>query len=464
MGAMPDPAKPPAAKPTTPALVKAARKPASTRSANPPADARHAALAVLSDVLEGEWPLDEALERRPEAAALAPRDRAFMRLLVATVLRRLIQLDQVIEPMLARGRPNASVMHVLRLGAAQLLFLDTPPHAAIDRSVALAEAVGAGYAKGMVNAVLRRVAAEGKTIIAGQDAARLIIPDWLWRAWTKAYGEAATRRIAEAHLAEPPLDVTLVDPAERATIADALEASVLPTGSLRRHAGGAVRALEGFGEGRWWVQDAAAALPVLAFGAVAGKRAADLCAAPGGKTLQLASRGALVTALDRSAARMARVEANLSRTGLRAETIVADATEWQPALPFDCVLLDAPCSATGTARRHPDILLTKGPSEVRIMAEAQDRLLDAALRATAPGGTIVYSVCSLQPEEGPLRVAALIERAGGLVEPFAIGSGEIPGAEAFVQADGSLRTRPCDWAEAGGIDGFYIARLRRRPE
>jgi 16S rRNA (cytosine967-C5)-methyltransferase len=434
------------------------------RPARPGAPARRIALDLLGQALDRRRPLDQAIASHEEFPLLDLRDRAFARLLVTTTLRRLGQIDAVIARSLQRPLPARArrAFHILRLGAAQLLFLDTPAHAAVDASVALAQGPAlAGY-RGLVNAVLHRIARDGPAQVAAQDAGPLNAPDWLWARWLSAYGEGTARAIAAAHLTEPPLDFSVVGEPE--PWAAALAGTVLPTGSLRRPAGlgGLVEALPGYAEGRWWVQDAAAALSARLIGPVAGKRVIDLCAAPGGKTASLVAAGASVTAVDRAAERLKRVEANLARLRLAAELVAADALSWRPLEPADAVLLDAPCSATGTIRRHPDLPWQKRPEDIGALAAAQDRLLEAAVAMAKPGGVLVYCVCSLEPEEGPQRIAALIA-AGAPVERIAIAAGEIPGlpAEAVTDA-GDLRTLPSQLAAEGGWDGFYAARLRRR--
>jgi 16S rRNA (cytosine967-C5)-methyltransferase len=419
--------------------------------------ARFTAFSTLDAILRGRRGLDDLVD----ASDLDGRDRAFARLLAATTLRRLGQIDALIGGALATPLPPRAhkVQDVLRLGVAQLLFLDTPPHAAVDTAVELARSLGLHAHVKLVNAVLRRLAREGRDQLAAQDAARLNTPDWLWDSWCAAYGEDTARRIAAAHLAEAPLDITARDDA--LSLAAPLEAEILPTGTLRRPAGGAVDTLPGFAEGAWWVQDMAAALPARLFGPLAGRRIADLCAAPGGKTLQLAAAGASVWALDRSAARLDRLRQNLDRVRLSAEVVAADATDWQPPHPLDGVLLDAPCSATGTARRHPDAPWTKGPGDVAKLAAAQDRLLRAAVAMVAPGGLIVFCTCSLQPEEGPARVEALLA-AGAPVVRRPILAHEVGGLTELITADGDLRSLPCHLAEKGGMDGFFAARLEKR--
>jgi 16S rRNA (cytosine967-C5)-methyltransferase len=420
------------------------------------------ALALLGGVLRRQRPFDELLEAEPGRSGLDGRDRAFVRLLVATVLRRLGQLDAVIAAMLDRpGALRPEVQDLLRLGAAQLLILGTPSHAAVDTTVTLAAAstVTAPY-KSLINAVMRRIAREGAALLAGQDAARLNTPDWLWQSWQTAYGPEQTRAIAEAHLGEAPLDFSLKQAAEADLWAGRLEARALPTGSLRRAAGGAIPDLPGFKEGAWWVQDAAAALPATLLGPVAGRLVFDLAAAPGGKTAQLAAAGARVVAVDRAGSRLARLGANLARLGLAAETVTADATRWTPDQPADAVLLDAPCSATGTIRRHPDIPVLKGPEDVARLAVVQARLLAHAVTLVRPGGVLVYTVCSLQPEEGEARLAALLG-SGAPVEPLPISAQEVGGLEELITLAGTVRTLPCHLAALGGLDGFFIGRVRR---
>lgn len=419
--------------------------------------ARAAALELLGAVLRQHLPLDRALEGHAGLAALSARDRAFARQMTATALRRLGQIDDILDRFLDR-RPTgraAVALDALRLGAAQILFLRTPAHAAVGETVST---VPKGV-RGLVNAVLRRVARDGPSLAAAQDAGRLNTPEWLWRRWVAAYGEATTRAIAAAHLAEPPLDLSVKHDPEG--WAGRLGGTVVLGATVRLARTARVEELEGFAEGAWWVQDAAAALPVRLIGNVAGKAVADLCAAPGGKTAQLAAAGARVTAVDRSAERLVSVRANLDRLGLEAQTKAADAAEWRPAAPLDAVLVDAPCLSTGTIRRHPDTPWLKREGDIGRLVEVQGRLLEAAVGMTRPGGIVLYCTCSLQPEEGERRVAALLE-AGAPVERDRIGVDELPPELAdAVTADGDVRTLPHHLAEAGGLDGFYIARLRR---
>jgi len=434
--------------------------PAGTK--NETADARGVALDLLGSVLGRRQPLDEAIAAHRGIAALDVRDRAFARNLVATTLRRLGQIDALIAHALtaelpAEARPTRDI---LRLGAAQLAFLGTPAHAAVDTSVTLAEARGQRRMKALVNAVLRRLAREAPALVAAQDAARLNTPDWLWRSWAEAYGEAGARAIAVAHLEEAPLDLSVRDAADAERWRVQLGGVALPTGSIRCDGGGAVPDLPGFAEGAWWVQDAAAALPARLLGDIAGRAVLDLCAAPGGKTAQLAAMGARVTAIDRSPARLGRLKFNLARLSLSAETIAADAATWRPPELGPFVVLDAPCSATGTIRRHPDVPHLKSPADVARLAQTQARLLDAAAEMLAPGGILVYGVCSLEPEEGPRQIETLLARNANLVRQ-PVRAEEIGSLGECLTPDGDLRTLPFHLAAQGGMDGFYAARLAR---
>jgi len=406
---------------------------------------RDAAFDLLSAVLDRRRMLEEALDGLP--AGLAPRDRAAAHRLAAAVLRRMGTLDTVLEPYL-RKQPPDPVRHVLRLGAAAVLLLDTPPHAAVATAVALARSRGLTAFAGLVNAVLRRVATAGPAALAELDSPRLDTPAWLWSAWG-----ADARAIATAHQHPASLDVTLLPGAPPPP-----GGMLLPTGSVRFPAGTSPNAIPGFAEGRLWVQDAAAALPARLLAARPGEHVADLCAAPGGKTGQLAAAGAAVTAVEQEAGRLQRLAENLRRWGLAATLVQADAATWMPQhTAFDAILLDAPCSATGTIRRHPDVPHIKRPRDVQALTATQDRLLAAAVRLLRPGGRLIYAVCSLQPEEGPPRIAAIIARGGLRLQPFA--PEELASVPQARTTEGFLRTHPGLWPELGGMDGFFAARL-----
>jgi 16S rRNA (cytosine967-C5)-methyltransferase len=431
----------------------------------PPAGlaAREAAVRLLGAVLNNHRSLDEAIAAELKDSALAPRDRAFARMIVATVLRRLGELEAVLNGYLEKPLParQGNLWPILLAGAAQLLFLATPPHAAVGLAVdqARKDRHARRYDK-LVNALLRRVAREGASALAGRDAVALDIPAWLLERWTTAYGEAEARRIAEASLGAAALDISVKSEPE--VWAQRLGGTELPTGSVRLKAGGRIEDLEGFADGAWWVQDAAAALPARLLGPVAGLSVADLCAAPGGKTAELVSAGANVTAVELSGGRLVRLKENLARLQLEAELVEADAAAWAPQRSFDAVLLDAPCTATGTIRRHPDILRLKRPGDVAALAALQTKLLDNAVGLLKPGGTLIYCTCSLEPEEGVEQVAALLARDSRLARQ-PIESGECGIAPEWLTADGDLRTLPYhlphEQKELSGLDGFFAARL-----
>ncbi len=431
------------------------------KNGRPPAglEARRIALSLLQELVDRRRGWDEAMAAEGRLAGLPARDRAFLRLLVATLLRRLEEVDRILAGLMERPLPRkaAEARWALRLGAAQILFLKTPPHAAVATSVALLGGRVAGF-RGLVNAVLRRLSRESQPLPPA-EAARINTPDWLWQSWAAAYGADRAEAIALAHLQDPPLDLTVArDPM---LWSERLGAELLPLGSLRLPPGaGDPAGLPGYREGAWWVQDQAAALPARLFGSLVGKRVIDLCAAPGGKTLQLAAAGALVTAVDQSAERLQRVEENLARTGLAAELVAADAAAWRPAEPVDAVLLDAPCSATGTLRRHPDIARRRRPADIEALLPLQDRLLAAAVEMLKPGGLLVYAVCSLQPEEGPERVEALLAAGAGL-RRRPLSAEELAGEATLIDPRGDLRSLPAHLADRGGMDGFYAARLER---
>lgn len=442
------------------------RKPKPARLAPPKPEipglpARKAAIDVLQLVAAGRT-LDDALEHCRTFNALEGPDRGFAHALAAGVLRRRGAIDHVIGLFIDRPLPkrSARATDVLRLAAVQTLFLGTPAHAAVSTAVALVEDYRetANYA-GLVNAVARKISGLGPETLARLPE-RIDTPGWMWRSWERAYGPEITRAIARANATEAPIDLTPRDPSDAAALAADVHGEVLPTGSVRVAAGTKVAALSGFDDGRFWVQDAAAAIPARLLGEVRGQRVLDLCAAPGGKTMQLAAAGADVIAIDASGDRLKRVAENLARTKLTAKTVKADLLSWSPEAPADAVLLDAPCTATGTIRRHPDILWAKSEDSLRETSALQARLIDAAVAMTKPGGLIVFCVCSLQPEEGEKQIAAALARHETLTrEP--VRADEIGNLPA-IDRHGDVRTLPSMLADKGGIDGFFAARLRRR--
>ncbi len=420
------------------------------------------AFEVLEGIFRRDARLEESFAAQPRLPGLSRRDRALARNLVATTLRRLGQIDALIDHFLDRPLPAKAggARQVLRIGVCQILFLRTPAHAAVDESVRIAGARPAlAPYKGLINAILRRVASEGPGLAAGHDAARLNTPPWLWRALSAAYGTEACRRIAEAHMHEPPLDVTVKG--DGAVWAERLGGKHLLGASVRLEAPGMIDQLAGFAEGAWWVQDAAAALPIRLLGPVQGKTVIDLGAAPGGKTAQLVAAGARVIALDRSPGRLERLGENLDRLKLTARVICADGRDWRPETPVDMVLLDAPCSSTGTIRRHPDVAWRKDAKKLDGLIGLQRELLDAALGMLRPGGHLVFATCSLLPGEG----TALIDDVVGSddrVKLDPVAAEELDGRAEFLTELGELRTLPSHLPEAGGMDGFFAARLIRQ--
>jgi 16S rRNA (cytosine967-C5)-methyltransferase len=438
------------------------------RSAEPPGlAARRIAADILDGVLRRKRPLDELLEGRRVPSgidSLPERDRALVRQIVATALRRLGSLRYLLGQSLERGLPKEAprVEAALLVGAAQILFLDVPDHAAVDLSVrlVLADRHAARYSK-LVNAVLRRLAREGADMLAATDTIALDTPAWLQQRWTRRYGEETARAIGLVNRVEPALDLSVK--ADPEVWAGRLGGTVFPTGSVRLVPHGPVPNLPGYHEGAWWVQDAAAALPVRLMGDVRGRAIADFCAAPGGKTAQLATLGAHVTAIDRSPVRLERVRENLTRLALTADVVEADAATLAGG-PFDGILIDAPCSSTGTIRRHPDIAWLKQEADLTGLIALQRRLLDHAVTLARPGGTIVFCTCSLEPEEGESLVEEFLARETR-VRRVPIAPDEVADHGELITPAGELRTLPChfpaDDPRLGGLDGFYAVRLTR---
>jgi 16S rRNA (cytosine967-C5)-methyltransferase len=445
----------------------AVQRPRRSAAQRPGVAARAVATALYSSVLDRSQPFDRLID--PVSGdtayrALAPRDRRLVHAIVATALRRKGEIEAVLNRLIEKKPPKRSgpLARILEIAATQILFLDLPDHAVV--SVALEQLIAdrdARHFKGLANAVLRRLARDKETVRAGLDAARLDTPNWLWQRWLESYGEATTRRIAEMHLVEPSLDLTVKSAPE--LWAERLGGIVLPTGSVRLVPSGPIEALAGYAEGEWWVQDAAAALPAQLLGPLAGKRVADLCAAPGGKTAQIALAGAHVTAVDTSATRLRRLRDNLSRLRLEAETIAADLLQWNPAEPFDAVLLDAPCSSTGTIRRHPDIARLKRPGDISGLSALQEQMLDRAVTLLKPGGILLYCTCSLEPEEGEIQYERAIARHG--LKPLPVEPREIGNAIEVITPRGTIRTLPSHLAAGdvrlAGLDGFFVGRCQK---
>jgi len=425
--------------------------------------ARRLAAALIDEVLRAGTALDETFERMAGAAGLEPADAGLARAIATVAFRRLGTIRDVIDARLERGSPRKSgpFEPIMVAAAAQLLFLDVPDHAAVDLAIRqLHEDARSARYTSLANAVLRRLAREREAILAELDPLT-DTPDWLRESWVTTYGPDVAKAIVAAHAEEPPLDLTVKS--DPAGWAGKLDGIVLPTGSVRLRGREAVTGLPGFAEGEWWVQDAAAALPAQLLNVRPGERVADLCAAPGGKTVQLAQLGAQVTAVDRSGPRLRRLKANLERLGLQAEVVTADVATFE-AEPFDAVLLDAPCSATGTIRRHPDVAWTKQPEDVAKLAALQTRLLDQAARLTKPGGRLVYCTCSLERAEGEAQIEAFLTRNTGFARD-PIKPEEIGGQADALTPQGELRTLPHQLAgetpRLSGWAGFYACRLIR---
>jgi len=431
--------------------------------------ARLAAAQAIADALTLQRPLEErfaAAEHDPRFAGLDARDRALARSIAAAALRRLGTIRKALSLHLQKGLPRraGALEWILIAATAQILFLDAPDRAAVDLAVTATRLdPGAAPFAGLVNAVLRNVARAKEEILAASNPFDDDTPQWLAQRWKAIYGEETARAIAGAHRNEPTLDLTVKrDPEDWARRLDGI---VLPTGSVRLRTHAPIAELAGYADGEWWVQDAAAAIPARLIAVAPGARVVDLCAAPGGKSAQLAAAGAKLTAVDRSAERLKRLAANFARLKLEAEIAVANALAFT-AEPFDATLIDAPCTATGTIRRHPDVAWTKRQGDLTALGEVQTKLIDKAVALTRPGGILVYCTCSLEPEEGEAQIAALIRRNPD-VRRVPITAGEVGGLGECLNPAGELRALPCQLQgpepRLSGLDGFFAARLQRRP-
>ncbi len=446
--------------------------PAGRREDAPPPkpgfEARSAAAKLLAAVLDRKTSLDGMLDAdhgNPAYRALNDADRALVRAILNTALRHLPRIDAAISSLLQTPLPEGAraLKHVLTVAAAQILYLGVPDHSAVDLAVeqANADPRNRRFAS-LVNALLRRMSREKADILARLEEVPAM-PDWFFQRLVKAYGAEAAEAIAKAQLTPAAIDLTVKSDPQG--WAERLNGVVLPTGSVRLALfDGAVSALPGFEEGEWWVQDAAASIPARLFGDLTGKRAADLCAAPGGKTAQLVLAGADVTALDMSANRLKRLARNLERLNLSATTLEGNAGDFRSDALFDAILLDAPCSSTGTTRRHPDVVWVKDEPDIAKLAGVQERLLRHALTLVKPGGLVVFSNCSLDPLEGEEVVARVLADTPD-VERVAVDPASLPGLEAAITPEGDVRTTPAmlplQAPFSGGLDGFYAAVLRR---
>jgi len=427
--------------------------------------ARTAAYKILCDVLLKNTPLDQIIATHPKITPLEPRDRNLARMIIMTALRHKGQMDDIIS----RARDNAADMRpekiriLLYVGITQLLFMDIPDHAAVDTTVELADQERLTRQKGLVNAILRRTTREGQKWLSKQDPVQTNIPKYLLSAWVDDYGLRTAADIAKASLNEAAMDITLKNPKDIDAMAEKLAAEILPSGSLRLKSAGDVTQLDEFESGTWWVQDASAALPAkLLGGDLSGQHIVDLCAAPGGKTAQIAAAGATVTAVDRSANRLKRLDENMKRLGLTesVQTIVADGASWTPPEPVDAVLLDAPCSATGTIRRHPDVMHLKSETDINRLAALQENLLNNMPNIIKSGGMLIYCTCSLQKKEGEDQVQKFLDKNPNFqtvpVKPEEVGS-----LENVITPEGWLRVLPTNLPDQGGMDGFFAARLKK---
>lgn len=427
--------------------------------------ARRQAVQILSNVLDKKQSLSDALES-PGLRGLEARDRAFAHAIAAVTLRRKGQIEHVLKKFLKRPPPAKAgiAKHILASAAAQLLFLEIAPHAAIDLAVRLANSDRkARPLKGLINAVLRRVSEQGADIVKTQDAAGLNTPKWLLKRWQATYGNETAHAIASAHLSEAALDITIKSDPEH--WAEQLGGQIIGAGSIRLENPGPVHKLPGFNEGEWWVQDMAASLPARLLADVSGKTIFDLCAAPGGKTAQLASAGANIIAVDYAKQRLARLQENLTRLGLSAQLEHSDVFNFKPDEKADMILLDAPCSATGTIRRHPDIPYLKSAKMIAELAELQTKLIAHALSILKPGGILIYCTCSLEPEEGEQQIEAALENHP--LTRIPIQPDEVGGLTLIINAHGDLRSLPHHTSRLDpvitGMDGFFATRLKYQP-
>ena len=422
---------------------------------------RTLAADLLRTCLDRKLTVEEAMSSSHDVQRLDARDRAFLSTLLLTSFRHGGEIDAILARLVDRPLPrkSGSARSILILGVTQLLFLDMAPHAVIDLAVRSAKADrNALHFSGLINAVLRKVSSGGQALRDGLDAPRLNTPEWLWLRWVKSYGEDTARQIAVANAERPSLDLSFK--ANATDWQEALGGEPLPNGQLRLPAGHVpVPELAGFAEGEWWIQDAAATIPARLGGDVRGKSVLDLCAAPGGKTLQFAAMGARVTALDLSEVRLRRLRENLERTGLEASVLVEDALSPELTGAWDVVMLDAPCSATGTIRRHPELPYLKDETQVKELAGLQRRLLRKAGQLVTPGGILIYCTCSLEPEEGEMRVRGFLADNPDFTIFPATGDWLPQGA---VQTEGWVRTLPfMSYGTSRGMDGFFAVALRR---
>jgi len=420
---------------------------------------REIAFLIIKKVLDDGATLDGAIDHY--SRDISSKDRGFIRHVCTTVIRRLGQLDKIINSCTKTklGNTQMAIRHVLRLGLAQLLFSEVPAHAAVNTSVELVDkkvSKKLQYLKNTVNAVLRKVDREREELLKKSSNTRLNFPKWLLQSWDQRYGQSTVKDMLGAMLEEAPLDLSLKPDCDAALWAEKLKGKVVPDGGVRITKAGKVVEIEGYFDGIWWVQDMAARIPARLLGLSSGDRVLDLCAAPGGKAAQSAAAGALVTAVDFSTGRMKRLGENMARLDLKVDVITSDVLTYAPEEKYDYILLDAPCSSTGTIRRHPEILHIRRKEDVIQMVEIQTKMLDHAQTLLKEGGVLIYCVCSLEQEEGPDQIKALLERHGSLKRKE-IKLSEMPERDQAILETGDVQTLP-HYAQ-GGMDGFFISRI-----
>lgn len=430
-------------------------------------NARSVALMILTDVLHRKLQLDQIWPTHADYNALADSDRAFCRLLVMIILRHKGALERVITAHLDQSDPLPhSLMHILSIGAAELLILRKSPYAAVNSCVDLVELPLQKYRK-LVNAIMRRISEYPHDITLDETNIIENLPSWLWQDWERDYGREKSLAMIRACLNEPATDICLKSGLDSTAWAEKLNATILPTGALRvQNPTGRIEDWYGFEEGAWWIQDAAASLPVALLDAdfLAQKNVIDLCAAPGGKTMQLLDKGAIVTAVDRSAKRLLKLDENCARLGfhdqMQGRVIVADGANYTPKNKTDIVLIDAPCSATGTLRRHPELKYLKNPDDIDRLRVTQERLLDQAATMLNENGLLIYITCSLQKNEGEQQIHDFMNRHNGQFEIFLPEKARQSAFAPMISPEGFIRITPDIWSDIGGLDGFFCAYLR----
>ncbi len=424
---------------------------------------RNIAVELLHSVLKQGNTVDIAISRHAGYSNLPPKERSFCHHLTMTTLRYKGALSALLQQFLRKPLKNNlfNIQLCLLIGACQILLMNVPAHAAVDTSVTLAKRYNTAFAA-LVNAVLKQISANGHNWWCEQPIESINMPKWLWRCMTDCYGNDDARLIAGAFLQEPALDITIKCSKQMDKWQQELQLTSLPFGSMRYNGGARdIDKWPGFQQGEWWVQEVAASLPVKLMGNVNNRLVLDACAAPGGKTAQLAAAGAQVVAVDKSKSRLNRLQENLQRLHLthNVQVVTADLLHWHNKQLFDIILLDAPCSATGTIRRNPELLWQRTAQDISRLVLLQQQLIEKVTLWLKPGGMLMYSVCSIMPQEGEEQIAKLIKKGMLVLEPFR--ECELHKHPELLTAAGELRILPYHFAQYGGIDGFYIARLRK---